>query len=83
MLRSVIETALKVRLGIKVGELWKINDDACNEGIYDEDVHDKIDHIRRRANNFIHNSYRGKTPSESENLNLIEKAQVVLQALMV
>jgi hypothetical protein len=83
LIRSLVETALKIRLNIKVGGLQEINKYAYKEGIYKKDVYNKIDQIRKRANNFIHNSCREKTPSESENLNLIEKAQVVLQALMV
>jgi hypothetical protein len=82
LIRCTVESILKDRLGIDTGELWKLNDLGLDKGLYPKKIWYKIDQIRKAVNIFVHETCKGKTPSESKNLELIGLAQEVLQALM-
>lgn len=83
LIRSIVESTLKDRLDIDIGELSKLNDLARDRGLYPtKGVWHKIDKVRDEANTFIHEVSRGKTPSEDRNLKLIGLAQEILQALI-
>jgi len=79
--RCIVESILKDRLHVDTGELSKLNDLALERGLYPKKIWYKIDQIRKSANIFVHETCKGKTPSESKNLELIGIAQEVLQAL--
>jgi hypothetical protein len=81
LVRCLVESSLKDRLGVEVGELWKLNDIAMDTGLYSKRLWHKVDQIRRQANAFIHEAANGKTSSEVESLRLIGFAQEVLQAI--
>jgi len=82
LIRCIVESILKDRLGVDTGELSKLNDLALEKGLYPKKIWYKIDEIRKAANIFVHETCRGKMPSESKNLQLIGLAQEVLQALI-
>ena len=82
LIRSVIETMLKERLNVDVSTLGLLNDMARDRGIYENKIWDKVDRIRKEANTFVHEVSRGKTPSESKNLQLLGYAQEVLESLL-
>jgi hypothetical protein len=82
LIRCTVESVLKDRLCVDTGEFWKLNDLALEKGLYPKKIWYKIDQIRKLANIFVHEACKGKTPSESKNLELIGLAQEVLQALM-
>ena len=82
LIRSIIESILKDRLNIDTDvKLSILNDQAHERGLYPKKIWYKIDQIRKTANIFVHETCKGKTPSESKNLELIGLAQEVLQAL--
>ena len=81
--RCIVESVLKDRLQVDTGELSRLNDLALERGLYPKKIWYKIDQIRKSANIFVHEACKGKTASESKNLQLIGLAQEVLQALMV
>jgi hypothetical protein len=82
LIRCIVESVLKDRLQVDTGELSKLNDLALDRNLYPKKIWHKINSIRKTANIFVHETCRGKTPSESNNLEVIGLAQEVLQALM-
>ncbi|MBW2038002.1 MAG: hypothetical protein JRI46_00150 [Deltaproteobacteria bacterium] len=82
LLRTIIESMLKERLDIDIGELWKLNDLACDRGIYPKRIWHKVNQIRKEVNSFVHEVSMGKAPSESKNIQLIGIAQEVLKAIL-
>ena len=81
LVRSLIEATVKNQLKVEVGEFYKLNDLALQNGVYTKSVWQKIDQIRRSANTIIHGAARGKTAAETETLRLIGLTQEVLQAI--
>lgn len=82
LIRSIVESTLKDRLSIEIGELWKLNDLALARSLYPKGIWHKIDKVRDEANTFIHEVSRGKIPSEDKNLKLLGLGQEILQALI-
>ena len=80
--RSIVESLLKDRLNVDIGELQKLNDIAYGQGFYLKRTWDRIDQIRRSANKFLHQISKGNTPSEFDNLKILGFTQEVLQTFM-
>jgi len=81
LLRSIVETLLHEKLEIERSDLWKLNDLAKERGIYDIGIWRKVDIIRKKVTNIVHNIYR-EGISEDENRKLIELTQDVLSHLL-
>lgn len=80
--RSIVEVLLKERLNVEIGELGKLNDIAYDRGIYSKGTWDRINQIRRRGNEILHEIAKGKSPSEYDNLKILRFTQEILQTLM-
>jgi hypothetical protein len=81
LVRSLIESTLKIRLRVDFGELRQLNDLALQKVIYPKAIWNKVDQIRRQANAVIHGAASGNTASETQSLRLIGVAQEVLQVI--
>jgi hypothetical protein len=81
LVRALIETALKERLAVEVGDLGKLNDEALHRRLYQRAIWHKINEIRKRCNAVLHEAVRGTAVGEAENLKLLGLAQEVLVAL--
>lgn len=82
LIRTLIETALKQRLGVDVGELSKLNDAGLGRELYPKKIWHKIDEIRKEGNRYVHQAVTGNSSPEAGNLALLGKAQEVLQVLV-
>jgi hypothetical protein len=81
LLRSIIETILKEKLGPDIGGLLKINDFAMKEGLYGKDIWRKIDYIRVKVNKLIHRINR-ISATEEINRKMIIYSQDILNKLL-
>lgn len=80
--RSIVDVHLKERLNVEIGELGKLNDIAYDQGIYSKGTWDRINQIRRRGNEILHEIAKGKSPSEYDNLKILGLTQEVLQTFL-
>jgi len=83
LIRSLVETALKDRLSSNKTKFYKLNNEGLSRGIYPPKIWKKIDQIREKGNEFLHEAIKGNIPDEKENFNLLILAQDVLQAIIV
>ena len=73
---------MKDCLNVDAGTLKLLNDIARDKKFYSNKTWGKVDRIRRDANTFIHGVSRGKSPSESKNLQLLGYAQEVMEDIL-
>lgn len=82
LLRSVVETTLKDRLGSDIGALRALNDAAVEKGLYGREIWLKVKQLNKEASAYIHDAAKGKSPSEAKNLEMIGLAQEIIQSLV-